>query len=199
MNPTITDWLMVAITAIYVVATICITKSNRDTAEATKKQLIENKTQYEEMRRYSNLPFLQFEINGKKDQPVVHEFELTTSISSHREIFGQSGILRNIGNGTAMNIVYSWQSEALDAPNTDCFSVNAIRHGDSYKVELITEQTKDNEVAKGVLTFNYQDLLGNEYEQKMYFSFQNYDMTIDTDTPMLCNMPNHSENGNNKK
>ena len=49
--PTITDWLMVAITAVYVVATIFICWANIRSAKATKEQIEESKRQFEESNR----------------------------------------------------------------------------------------------------------------------------------------------------
>ena len=46
-----TDWLMVIITAIYVVATIFICLANIKSAEATREQLAESKRQFEEGNR----------------------------------------------------------------------------------------------------------------------------------------------------
>lgn len=47
----ITDWLMVVITAVYVIATIFICKANIKSAEATREQVAEAKRQYEEEHR----------------------------------------------------------------------------------------------------------------------------------------------------
>ena len=49
--PTITDWLMVAITAIYVIATIFICAANIRSAKATKGQIAEMQRQFQEMNR----------------------------------------------------------------------------------------------------------------------------------------------------
>jgi hypothetical protein len=49
--PLITDWLMVAITAVYVVATIFICRANIKSAEATREQVAEARRQYEEEHR----------------------------------------------------------------------------------------------------------------------------------------------------
>ena len=59
--PTITDWLMVVITAIYVVATIYISRANIKSADATREQLVESKRQYEDKKRLEIMPYLQFE------------------------------------------------------------------------------------------------------------------------------------------
>ena len=49
--PSITDWLMVVITAVYVVATIFICWANIRSAKATKEQIEESKRQFEESNR----------------------------------------------------------------------------------------------------------------------------------------------------
>lgn len=57
--PTITDWLMVIITFVYVVATIFICWANIRSAKATKDQLAESKRQYdEENRAYITFAFI---------------------------------------------------------------------------------------------------------------------------------------------
>ena len=61
-----TDRIMVAITAVYAIATIFITISNIVSADASRKQVKESRIQFDEMRRLSSLPFLQIELNGKK-------------------------------------------------------------------------------------------------------------------------------------
>lgn len=49
--PTITDWLMVVITAVYVIATIAICRAKIKAADASKAQLEEVKRQYAEENR----------------------------------------------------------------------------------------------------------------------------------------------------
>lgn len=51
MMSTITDWLMVAITAVYVIATIAICWANIKSAKATRAQLEESKRQFDENNR----------------------------------------------------------------------------------------------------------------------------------------------------
>ncbi|MBQ9300458.1 MAG: hypothetical protein IJ214_08100 [Clostridia bacterium] len=59
---TITDWLMVIITAIYVAATICIMLANQSSAKATKMQVDEMKRQFEE----NNQPYITTELIYEK-------------------------------------------------------------------------------------------------------------------------------------
>lgn len=49
--PTITDWIMVIITCVYVIATILICLFNYRAAKATREQVAEAKRQYEEINR----------------------------------------------------------------------------------------------------------------------------------------------------
>ena len=49
--PTITDWLMVAVTFVYVIATIFICTANIKSARATRDQLTESKRQFDEENR----------------------------------------------------------------------------------------------------------------------------------------------------
>ena len=51
MMPTITDWLMVIITLVYVIATIFICWANIKSAKASKEELAEMKRQYAEENR----------------------------------------------------------------------------------------------------------------------------------------------------
>lgn len=58
MMPTITDWLMVAITIVYVIATIAICRANMQSAKASKEQLAEMQKQYAD----ENRPFIEAEL-----------------------------------------------------------------------------------------------------------------------------------------
>lgn len=49
--PTVTDWLMVGITFVYVIATIFICLANIKSAKATREQLAESKRQFDEENR----------------------------------------------------------------------------------------------------------------------------------------------------
>ena len=73
MKPMITDWLMVVITTIYVIATICITKSNKDSASASREQLkesIRQKQMIEISKLLERETYLQKTIIEKRNQIV---------------------------------------------------------------------------------------------------------------------------------
>ena len=93
--PTITDWLMVGITAVYVVATIFISCANIKSANATRDQLTESKRQYEDKKRLEIMPYIQFE--QTKDN-ANHELNLV--LDSGDELTGEYILLvrmKNIG------------------------------------------------------------------------------------------------------
>ena len=58
-----TDWLMVIITGIYVVATIVISKANISSAKAAQNQVLESRRQFEERKRLEQMPYLDISIN----------------------------------------------------------------------------------------------------------------------------------------
>ena len=68
--PLITDWLMVGITAVYVVATIFICIYNGRSAKATREQVAESERQFEETKRLECMPFLQLEVTPDIQKPM---------------------------------------------------------------------------------------------------------------------------------
>ncbi|WP_295093310.1 hypothetical protein [Ruminococcus sp.] len=72
-----TDWLMVIITAVYVVATIFIWKANKMAAEASKEQLEESKRQFEESQKQAKAELeeskRQFDITKQQAEEQFNE------------------------------------------------------------------------------------------------------------------------------
>ena len=61
-----TDWLMVCITALYLLATIAIFVVNFLSTKAMQNQLMQSKKQFEESQRLQVMPFLQVNIEDRK-------------------------------------------------------------------------------------------------------------------------------------
>ena len=101
-----TDWLMVIITAVYVVATIAICYFNAKSAKAARDQLEESKQQYEKSSRLQCMPFLQLE--PLLTSPDEFSFIVRINIAHEKKAtrFTRPFALKNLGNGTAINIVY---------------------------------------------------------------------------------------------
>ena len=175
--PTVTDWLMVGITAVYVVATIFICRANIKSANATRDQVAESKRQFDETQRLATMPFLSLE--HIKDGTLDSDFEVSVPVTKGFSLFCRhSNVfrLKNIGNGTATTIVYTWTCHKKDICETECFPINAVSVGSPHNITFFyTEDEAPVYPSKAVLELQYNDLLGHTYEQKFFFSFRDGD------------------------
>ena len=166
----LTDWLMVGITFVYVVATILICVYNAKSSKTTKEQVAESKRQFEESKRLETMPFLQLEILTNRDRPQF-EIELDLCDGNKTETIYRDVRLKNLGNGSASNIIYTWERKNDSSVKCDYLPINGIMHGDSYCVQLTINVEEYNELEEvngdGVLTWQFDDLLGNSYKQKV--------------------------------
>ena len=179
--PTITDWIMVGITAVYVIATVFICWFNGKSARASRAQLEESRLQFEETKRLEVMPFLQIEIPVTQEIPQFYIDLPIDDICSERR--HKIVVLRNLGNGTATNIVYDWKCN--ETKICEPFPICAIMKGDSCCIQFFIEyeQLTLNNVT-GHLTFQYDDLLGKSYEQKMFVVINENKITeINVDFP----------------
>ena len=126
---TITDWLMVVITCVYVVATIFIMIENRKSAKTSSQQLAESKLQFDESRRLQVLPYLQIHISTA----IVNDIEKNESIV---QIFLEKGD-QNDGNELKFvcvvckgnSIIKHMISEELEE-KTLFFTITIINNGE---------------------------------------------------------------------
>ena len=189
--PMVTDWLMVGITAFYVIATIIISCANIKSANATREQLTESKRQYEDKKRLEIMPYIQFE-----QTKYAADHELNLVIDSGENLTGKYILLirmKNIGNGTAKDIAYTYQWDNCEKSyDRGAFPIQALSSGESQtiKVEFAhTTEEKDNREA--CFLIRYRDLLDNDYTQTCRFRFkQNNSATLkliefSTSTPVL--------------
>ena len=196
--PTITDWIMVGITAVYVVATIVICWFNGKSARASRAQLEESRRQFEETKRLEIMPFLQIEIPVTQEIPQLYINLPIDDIRSKRSFI--IVVLRNLGNGTATNIVYDWRCNGT--VEIEAFPICAIMKGDSCCIQFFVEYEEStlNDVT-GHLTFQFDDLLGKSYEQKMVVVINENKITeINVDFPkyldtVLYSLKPQNDNG----
>lgn len=176
MTPSITDWLMVGITVVYVVATIFICHANFKSATASKEQVEESKRQFEDTKRLGMMPYLQFSLL-KSSEPLCCELNLVLSssddkISDSHYNNGYHIKIKNIGNGTAKNILYKWKN-FTDVFDRGCFPIQAIQSGDEYNIRInfaVPEGTSTILTASIILSF--QDLIDNRYTQDVTLEFE---------------------------
>ena len=174
--PIITDWLMVGITFVYVVATIAIWVANHRSASATEKQVLESKRQFDESKRLDHMPYFEIQIVGPIKDYVNPE--LTLDIFSHDEkeiTVGDLQIkLNNIGRGTAKDICVYWTAmkENLLQKNLP-FRTCLPGEEKSLFVEFYfghpTEKPSYDVVVQ--LQFWYKDLFDNQYNQGLSLAY----------------------------
>lgn len=170
--PTITDWLMVAITGIYVIATIFISSANIKSATATREQLAESKRQYEDRKRLEIMPYIQFEQTKDSANHV-----LGLVLDSGDNYTGKSILrvcMKNIGNGSAKDIAYTYQwDNYTKSYDRGAFPVQALSSGESQNIEFDFSHTTDEiEEKSACFILRYRDLLENAYTQQLNIRFK---------------------------
>ena len=176
--PHITDWLMVIITFVYVVATILICIFNGRSAKATNNQVSESQRQYEETKRLEHRPY--FDVVSVEDVSERNLFDsdillfLGKQHSDTCTILPEWIMMKNIGAGTAINLTYSWKSNNSEKQTGvfpfSTFEKNETRTvGIHVNVELLPQFASYN--AEASLILHYQDLLENRYEQEIALFF----------------------------
>lgn len=198
---------MVIITAVYVVATIAICVANFKSAKASREQLEESKRQFEEQKlqfeeqkrqfeeskeqyeetlRLQCMPFLQLEY---KYESLIHEdfcLNLPLYACEPVEITACYFVLKNLGNGTAINMIYSWKY--IKSKETgDAMPINAIRPGTEYTIKIVFDTDDSLNELKPVLEFEYNDLRGESYLQKVFLKIDETSgyVICDNDEPKL--------------
>lgn len=180
--PSITDWLMVVITAVYVIATIFICVANMKSAKATREQIEESKRQFEETKRISVLPELWIEAEQESDTMITPDITLMLCSPQKANDYTYYAIfvleLNNIGSGSAKEIAYLWKHDK-EIYGKGHFPRPAIFPKESctivVEVCIAPEDVGDEDsVQLRTLNLTYKDLLNNTYEQKVELSFYVY-------------------------
>lgn len=195
-TPSVTDWLMVGITFVYVVATILILIANYKSARAaekqtqqSKEQLEESERQFLESQRISCMPFLQLEYDEMPHKgtfcielyPDCYDSETNTYEIGEGE--DNYFWLKNIGNGAATNLRCT-RKYSNGKSEKKVFPINGLMHRDKYPIILFVETNKKIQVT---FKWKFTDLLGNKYSQIVNMCFENgVPKTIVNDIPILC-------------
>ena len=161
---------MVIITAIYVIATILICNANAASAKATREQLEESKRQFNETQRLEVMPYLQFE---ECDTATGYSLNLVLvggDVGGGNYVFKSR--LKNIGHGTAKDIVYTWNSLTASY-DLGAFPIKALQAGDHnfIKISFALPKTKPDNL-KASFELSFSDLLENHYTQTIEFEFE---------------------------
>ncbi len=160
MIPSITDWLMVIITFVYVVTTVLIFRANKESANASKEELAEMKRQYKEEKR----PRIEVELRYEKRLAYAIRFI-------------------NHGKATAQHVKIRLDEEFIDSLPEQEFK-NALRKQREKECIIGVEQHYDlfivsNELRKGSRIkpvrgeISYRDR-NEDYESEFYIDLENY-------------------------
>ena len=191
--------LMVIITLIYVVATIGIFRENQKASKASRDQLAKSQqqleesreqfeasqAQLEETRRLEHMPFLMLEVANDMMEHSVYEIELETD--SKCDLLDRRTVsLKNIGNGTAANIVYTWKHKSV--VDSEPLPISSVMKGDTYWFLISVLYSEDvEETTSGVMIIQFDDIMSKSYEQKYYVTIESgVIVDIQTDFPRYC-------------
>jgi len=167
----LTDWLMVIITAVYVVATIFICKANLKSAEATKEQLEESKRQFEENKR-------QFEEQKRWFEETNRPFIGCEYILKNRAFCGIR--FYNYGSKPASNVTFKINDSFRDAVEKEfanfwklnnaeyAFGINQSYDFYFSSVKRFKDNKKDFEVT---ITYYWQE---KQYQDTIHINFSKY-------------------------
>ena len=181
---------MVAITAIYVIATIVICVFNYKTAKAASMQIQESKRQFDETRRLQIMPYLQVTITPKKDgeiwNPLPEAWFIISDSDKDNTVRSDYYIsFENIGLGMLHHTKILWNSKskhndgypakdivmAINSPwrITGAFFAERAESDDPFKAKRIDCS----------IDVTHEDLIGNLYSQKVEMLFLIHHTKID--------------------
>lgn len=165
----ITDWLMVVITAVYVIATIFICVANIKSARATREQLAEAKRQYEEEHR----PYVTYQL-----------------IFERRTWYGMR--FTNHGRREATHVQIKFSQDFLNSISKPSFSERlhtlqnkefALGIGQSYDIYFGADEFRKNPSKKPIVgEITYQDAQ-TTYHNSFDIDFENYATFYSVNSP----------------
>ena len=188
--PNITDWIMVAITAIYVIATIVICVFNYKTAKAANLQIQESKRQFDETRRLQIMPYLQVtitpKIDGENRNPVPEAWFIISDSDKDNTVRSDYYIsFENVGLGMLHHTKILWNSQSKYSDGYPAKDI--VMAGSSpWRITgaFFAERAESDEPFKSKridcsIDVTYEDLIGNSYSQKVEMVFLIHHTKID--------------------
>ena len=175
----ILSFVLATFSLVFVMLTL---KQNNRILEQGQKQLEESHNQFVESKRLECLPFLQMELVNDLTRYTL-QFEITIPIGddSSGNVYTICKI-KNTGNGTATNLIYSWKCGEL--AGTDVFPVNAIMNGDEYYFQVTLDRKCIKDPFMIVILWEFGDILGNTYEQRSILHYEDEGLIcIENDSP----------------
>lgn len=178
MMPTITDWLMVIITLVYVIATIFICWANIKSAKASKEELAEMKRQYAE----ENRPHIEVEFcYERRTWYIVRFINHGKLTAQHVKILLDEGFISSLPE-------QAFKDTLLKQREKECI----IGVGQYYDLYIASNELRGNPNMKPVMgKISYQDE-SSKYESDIYIDLENYAtfFSSTSDDPMVKELKN---------
>lgn len=158
--PTITDWLMVTITAVYVIATIAICWANIKAANASKAQLEEMRRQYAE----ENRPIIETEFHYERRTWYIIRFV-------------------NHGRHTAQHVKIELDQEFIESLPEEAYKSTLLEQkgkeciigvGQHYDLYIGSNAMRGNPNMRPVTGDIYYEGYQNSYSDKVFIDLKNY-------------------------
>ena len=176
--PLITDWLMVVITFVYVVATIFICWANIKSAKASKEELAEMKRQYAE----ENRPHIEVEFcYERRTWYIVRFINHGKLTAQHVKLLLDEGFISSLPE-------QAFKDTLLKQREKECI----IGVGQHYDLYIASNELRGNPNMKPVMgKILYQDESG-KYENDIYIDLENYAtfFSSTSDDPMVKELKN---------
>lgn len=176
--PTITDWLMVIITLVYVIATIFICWANIKSAKASKEELAEMKRQYVE----ENRPHIEVEFcYERRTWYIVRFINHGKLTAQHVKILLDEGFISSLPE-------QAFKDTLLKQREKECI----IGVGQHYDLYIASNELRGNPNMKPVIgKILYQDE-SSKYESDIYIDLENYAtfFSSTSDDPMVKELKN---------
>ncbi|HRU96597.1 MAG TPA: hypothetical protein P5092_04035 [Ruminococcus sp.] len=135
------------------------------TKQQAEEHFNEQKTQYEESICLQCKPFLQMEYQPGSFHDENFSMECSLCKSGEIETIVHYFKLKNIGNGPAINLVNTLKYN--DDFNCNPMPICGIRAGDEYLIKIVFDIDADTVLYKPKIEFSYNDVLENDYSQKV--------------------------------
>lgn len=170
-----TDWLMVIITAVYVVATIAICIANFKSAKATREQLDESKRQYEDKKRLEIMPCFYLKFKDENPSDNLIELDITGESDNRIDFQPFKMIIENVGKGLAKNISAVFVAELAYMQKKAVVNLPILPEHKSYSIGICflggIETIKEKQGISTHYCIQFEDVLGNKYQQKIELVF----------------------------
>ena len=122
------------------------------------------------------IPFIQIELPYDTYPKQQMEFEMPLYRKESTAFSYVNVKVKNLGYGAATNIRFFWKYDGCQKDLFWLLPINAIMQGDKYIIQFSFQYDENDLIEKTTFIWEFEDLLGNSYEQRVYFNFNEGDL-----------------------